>query len=107
MNTNTTEPVKTNGAAAPSAQVETEASKIQSGSAEQEMLFSLKANIDKYGRYSNKLTDMAQGYAAGRGVPSTSARMAIEDKFANQFGRTPKQYLEQQFEQRKQHSRGR
>jgi hypothetical protein len=77
------------------------ANEIRSGQAEQEMLFKLKGAIDQHGRYSYRLNDLSTGYAAGRGVPIMSARHAIEHKFEQEFGISPKMYLDQHYEERR------
>lgn len=67
---------------------------------ETDMLYRLKGAIDQNGRYSYRLNDMASGLSAGAGISTTEARYEIEEKFSNQFGVSPHEYLERQFSQR-------
>ena len=66
---------------------------------EQEMLYKLKAAIDQRGRYAYRLNDMAAGYAAGRGISAMTARIEIENRFAETFGHSPHKYLEYHYDQ--------
>ena len=75
--------------------------------ADQEMAFRLKQTIDRTGKYSYKLDDMAAGYAAGKGVSVTEAREEIQAKFEQHVGQSPQQYLDQRFEARKARSQSR
>jgi len=67
--------------------------------AEQDMLYRLKSAIDGRGRYAYRLNDMASGYAAAHGMPATVARMEIEKKFTDQFGKSPQEYLDRHYEE--------
>ena len=75
--------------------------------ADQEMAFRLKQTIDRTGKYSYKLDDLAAGYAAGTGVPSAEARAEIQAKFEQHIGKSPQQYLDHRFETRKANSQSR
>lgn len=78
-----------------------EHSSMPSMSAKQEMVFKLKMAIDERGRYSYRLNDFASGFAAGKGVSVSEARSSIENEFERQIGTSPKQYLDQRFNARK------
>ncbi len=78
--------------------------KLQS---EQDMLYRLKAAIDSRGRYSYRLQDMASGYAAGKGITATAARMEIERGFTDQFGHSPQEYLDRHYEEMRSNGVGR
>lgn len=67
--------------------------------AEQDMLYRLKSAIDGRGRYAYRLNDMASGYAAAKNLPATVARMEIEKKFTDQFGKTPQEYLDRHYQE--------
>lgn len=75
--------------------------------AEQDMLYKLKITIGEEGRYADKLNDIAVGYAAAKGQDVSAARSEIEQKFETTFGRTPHEYLELHFEQRRSNGRSR
>lgn len=92
---------KANGQTPPAGAKPERVEETRDGQAEQELLFKLKGAIDQNGRYSYRLNDLATGYAAGRGIPVMSARLAIEDKFAQQFGLGPKEYLERHYNERR------
>lgn len=68
-------------------------------SEERELVSRLKAIIDRNGRYSYRLDDMAAGFAAGRGVSPVAARMEIEDQFVKTYQRSPKEYMEQRYQE--------
>lgn len=70
-------------------------------SPEGELVHRLKLAIDDRGRYDYRLNDMSAGYAAGKGIASHAARREIEDHFKNHFGKTPHQYLEDRFSERR------
>ncbi len=74
-------------------------SQDQHKQAEQDMLYRLKSAIDGRGRYAYRLNDMASGYAAANGMPATVARMEIERKFTDQFGKSPQEYLDRHYEE--------
>lgn len=70
---------------------------------DQELVYRLKSAIDQRGRYSFRLDDMASGMAAGRGISNTAARTLIENRFTEQMGMSPQQYLDHHYnEQRRQ-----
>ena len=69
---------------------------------EQEMILRLKTAIDDRGRYSYRLNDIAAGYAAGKGVSTTQARVHIEESFERQVGQSPQEYLDAHYAQLRQ-----
>ena len=69
---------------------------------DQELVYRLKAAIDQRGRYSFRLNDMAAGFAAGQGISNAAARRAIEDRFTDQVGRSPQEYLDKHYDERRQ-----
>lgn len=68
---------------------------------DQELVYRLKTAIDQRGRYSFRLDDMAAGFAAGQNISNTAARRAIEDRFTEQMGHSPKQYLDRHYDERR------
>lgn len=71
---------------------------------ERELASRLRSAIDRTGRYSYRLDDMAAGFAAGRGVSPSEARKKIEHQFSATYSCSPKEYMDQRF-QEKQHGR--
>ena len=67
---------------------------------ERELASRLRATIDRNGRYSYRLDDMAAGFAAGRGISPTEARRNIENVFQTTYSRSPKEYMDQRFKDR-------
>lgn len=78
---------------------------------EQELVSHLKSIIDRDGKYSYRLDDIAAGFAAGRGVSHLQARMEIEHQFTNNYGSSPKQYMDKRYQEiqqyRQQQQKGR
>lgn len=70
---------------------------------DQELVYRIKSAIDQRGRYSFRLQDMAAGFAAGQNISNAAARRAIEDRFTQQVGRTPQDYLDRHYDERRQH----
>jgi len=68
---------------------------------DQELVFRLKTAIDQRGRYSFRLDDMAAGFAAGQKITNAAARRAIEDRFTEQMGHSPKEYLDRHYDERR------
>lgn len=74
---------------------------------DQHLVHRLRGAIDKTGRYSYRLNDMAAGYGAARGVKASEARQGIEQIFTQEFGMSPHQYLDRHYAlQREQSSKG-
>ena len=48
------------------------------------------------------MNDMAAGLSAGREVSHSMARRSIEDGFKAEFGKSPKEYLNERHEERQQ-----
>ena len=71
------------------------------------MAYALKAQIDQYGKYSYRLSDMAIGYAAAAGTNRFAAKAEIENKFQKCFGQSPHDYLQNHYSQRRDASQGR
>ena len=67
---------------------------------ERELASRLRATIERNGRYSYRLDDMAAGFAAGRGISPTEARRNIENLFQTTYSCTPKEYMDQRFKDR-------
>ena len=65
---------------------------------ERELVSRLKAAIDRNGRYSYRLDDMAAGFSAGRGLNPIAARMEIERKFTYTYDMSPKDYMDQRYQ---------
>lgn len=68
---------------------------------DQELVYRIKSSIDQRGRYSFRLNDMAAGFASGRGVTNTAARTTIENRFTEQMGMTPQEYLDKHYDERR------
>jgi hypothetical protein len=68
---------------------------------DQELVYRLKTAIDQRGRYSFRLDDMAAGFAAGQGISNAAARRAIEDRFTQQMGQSPQEYLDRHYDERR------
>lgn len=66
---------------------------------DQELVYRIKAAIDARGRYAFRLGDMAAGFAAGRDVSPTMARQTIENRFKEQVGLSPKEYLDRHYDE--------
>lgn len=74
--------------------------RTQQTSAEAEMYFSLKGNIDKGGRYADNLSDMALGFASGSKTDVFTAREHIIGGFEKQFGMSPLDYSDKVYGKR-------
>ncbi len=66
---------------------------------DQELVYRIKSSIDQRGRYSFRLGDMAAGFAAGKDVSPTMARHTIENRFKEQLGMSPKEYLDKHYDE--------
>lgn len=55
----------------------------------------IKSGIDSEGRFSNNLTAMSKGYAAGADIHEPVARRMITSAFQSQYEKTPMEYLEE------------
>ena len=73
---------------------------------DQELVYRLKTAIDQRGRYSFRLDDMAAGFAAGQNISNAAARRAIEDRFTEQMGHSPKEYLDRHYDERRELNQG-
>lgn len=70
-------------------------------SPDQELVYRLKAAIDQRGRYAFRLNDMAAGYAAAQGISNAAARSAIEERFTQALGKSPQEYLDRHYDERR------
>jgi len=73
---------------------------------ERELASRLKAVIDRSGRYSYRLDDMAAGFAAGRDITPIKARAEIERHFKSVYSVSPKEYMDRRYHELEQ-TRGR
>lgn len=71
---------------------------------DQHLVHRLRGAIDKTGRYSYRLNDMAAGYGAARGVKASEARQGIEQIFVQEFGMSPHQYLDRHYAARRENA---
>jgi len=69
---------------------------------DQELVYRIKNAIDSRGRYSFRLADMSAGFAAGQNISNAAARRTIEDRFTEQLGLSPQQYLDRHYSERRQ-----
>ena len=64
------------------------------------MTMRLKISIERGGQFNDALNDMAEGYAAGRGIQFFDAKNEIKDRFFTQMKMSPKEYLDQNYSKR-------
>jgi len=70
--------------------------------AERELAYEIKRSIDRNGSYLDQMNNMSSGLAVGRQVSQTDAFNEVEGFFSNTYGQTPKQYLDDRYEKRRQ-----
>jgi len=66
-----------------------------------ELLYGIKSDIDREQQYGDRMKDRASGYAAGRGISQEEAYQEISAAFGQKFGRSPHDYLQNLFDQRR------
>ena len=76
---------------------------VTSNAEERELVSRLKAIIDRSGKYSYRLDDMVAGFSAGRGITPMQARMEIEKQFVQTYQCSPKQYMDQRYQEMQQY----
>lgn len=69
------------------------------------MMQRLKNSIERDGHFNEPLNDMAEGYAAGRGTSFFEAKNAIKDRFYEQQGMSPKEYLDKSYSEKPKYAR--
>ena len=69
--------------------------------ADQDLIYRLKQTIDQRGRYSFRLQDMVAGFAAGQNISTAAAQRNIEDRFTEEFGVSPRDYLDKHYNDRR------
>jgi len=70
-------------------------------SPDQEIVCRLKNAIDSRGRYAYRLADISAGYAAALGISNAAARSAIEERFTQALGKSPQEYLDRHYDERR------